>query len=212
MSTKASEATSTTDHEQKDLPVAGAAAREGPQSQAYDAAAPDHLASIIQKEVEQDHLLKEIVGKKDSPLFDIEQTAMDLKDSEELIQLMDDIQLETCEEYFYDDILQFIQRAELSTEEIILKRICPSKFHERRSATSSNSLRDQDGKYVSLWKSTFLNDIKVFLYDYCTTGEFYHKQTINSSGFSGEEEDEPITLQPQPIKKLLVLKIIHCFK
>ena len=52
--------------------------------------------------------------------------AMEIQDSQELFQLMDDIEVETTEQYYYDDVSEFVERIELSTEEIILRQICPS--------------------------------------------------------------------------------------
>lgn len=78
-SPKASEAaTSTTENEKTDAALVGKAAQEG----ALDA--PDYLANIIQNEVGEDHLLKEIISKKESPFLDIEQMAMEIQDSQEL--------------------------------------------------------------------------------------------------------------------------------
>lgn len=34
---------------------------------------------------------------------------------------MDDVEVETTEQYYYDDVSEFVERIELSTEEIILQ-------------------------------------------------------------------------------------------
>lgn len=102
---------------------------------------------------------------------------------------MDDIEVETTEQYYYDDVSEFVERIELSTEEIILQQICPSKLRQVRSASSAggHSVEEQ-GKYVSLRKPHFLNDIKMFLYDYCTTGEFYLDDSARPA--AGDEDDD----------------------
>lgn len=104
---------------------------------------------------------------------------------------MDDVEVETTEQYYYDDVSEFVERIELSTEEIILQQICPSKLRQVRSASSAGGhSAEEQGKYVSLRKPHFLNDIKMFLYDYCTTGEFYLDDSARPA--AGDEDDDVV--------------------
>ena len=69
---------------------------------------------------------------------------------------MDDIEHETHTWYLLDEITDFVEMMELSTEEIISKHIC-----------------SDSKKYIMIHNETLVDDLKEFLYDYCTTGEFY---------------------------------------
>ena len=54
-------------------------------------------------------------------------------------------------------------------------------------------------------KVTFLQDIKQFLYDYCTSGKFYHMEPSSSDDATDQQLIEKEN-------KMKVLKIIHMFK
>ena len=54
-------------------------------------------------------------------------------------------------------------------------------------------------------KITFLQDIKQFLYDYCTSGKFYHTKPSSSDDATDQKLIEKEN-------KMKVLKIIHMFK
>ena len=88
-----------------------------------------------------------------------------------------------------NEISDFIDRVELSTEEIIYDQIYNKKL------------------FVSVEKENFLEDVKRFLYSYCTTGEFYPHSPSQLEG-DGEDEADP----PHHLNKLKVLRIIHKFK
>lgn len=76
---------------------------------------------------------------------------------EEVEGLMDDIEYDTCQYHLLDQIENFLDQFQLSSEDIIQDHIFAD-----------------EPKYFSLKKETLLPDIKQFLYTFCTTGSFYH--------------------------------------
>ena len=56
---------------------------------------------------------------------------------------------------------------------------CMKCISERNDFIDKSIQDKPNGKFVRLNKKSFLNDIKIFLYDYCTTGEFYIEKRIS---------------------------------
>jgi len=68
----------------------------------------------------------------------------------------DDIETETERVFLLNDIAEFLNRVELSSEEVLYQQIA-----------------SDDPQYVPIEKDNFQEDVKRFLYHYCTSGDFY---------------------------------------
>lgn len=83
---------------------------------------PDLIDSILKKDNASENLLKDIILTAET---EAACSNADFREIDRLMQ-MDDILFETQEQFLIESILDFVDGAELSAEQIILNQICPS--------------------------------------------------------------------------------------
>ena len=152
---------------------------------------PDLIESILKKDKASENLLRDIIQTAETEAGG---SNADFREIDRLMQ-MDDILFETQEQFLLDSILDFVDSAELSAEQIIFNQIYPSlsQLSNPRSATSESESEHEGRRFISIDKTNFLQNVKEFLYRFCTTGFFYAPSDTAD-------------------QKMTILKIIHSFK